>query len=139
MSPVLRRNLEFRVAAQGAPLGPRAEPPIARGSGRGASAFLGLRRRARCLSTTTGEAGGQPCGRSQPVTMKSRYSTFGDFRTAAYIKLYSLHVDVMLRDIFVRGTTENFSRSRVCDIQEAQRQTVERFIPIKRRRRVEWN
>jgi hypothetical protein len=115
MSPVLRRNLEFRVAAQGAPRGPRAEPPIARGSGRGASAFLGLRRRARCLSATTGEAGGQPCGRSQPVTMKSRYSTFGDFRTAAYIKLYSLHVDVMLRDIFVRQRTE---RNRVISHQQ---------------------
>jgi hypothetical protein len=30
MSPFRRRNLEFRVAAQGAPRGPRAEPPIAR-------------------------------------------------------------------------------------------------------------
>ena len=33
---------------KGARRGPRAEPPVARGLGRGALAFLGLRRRARC-------------------------------------------------------------------------------------------
>jgi len=38
--------------------------------------------------------------------MKSRYSAFGDFRAADCVKLYWLHVDVMLRDIFVRQRTE---------------------------------
>src|SRR5271166_5949348 len=40
------------------------------------------------------------------MTIKSRYSAFGNFRTADYIKLYWLDVDVMLRDIFVRPRTE---------------------------------
>jgi hypothetical protein len=47
---------------KGARRGPRAESshPARGGSGRGALAFLGLRRRARWLSTTNGKAGGQP-------------------------------------------------------------------------------
>jgi len=45
---------------KGARRGPRAESSHRAGSGRGALAFLGLRRRARCLSTTNGKAGGQP-------------------------------------------------------------------------------
>jgi hypothetical protein len=40
------------------------------------------------------------------MAIKSRYSASGDFRTADYIKLYWLHVDVMLRDTFVRQRLE---------------------------------
>ena len=46
MSPFLQRNLKFRVAAP-------------TGRVRGALAFLGLRRRTRCLSTTNCKIGGQ--------------------------------------------------------------------------------
>src|SRR5271166_4694294 len=50
------------------------------------------------------------------MTMKSRYSAFGDFRTADCVKLYWLHIDVMLRDIFVRQRTE---RDRLIRHQQA--------------------
>jgi hypothetical protein len=40
------------------------------------------------------------------MAIKSRYSAFGDFRAADCVKLYWLHIDVMLRDIFVRQRTE---------------------------------
>ena len=46
------------------------------------------------------------------MAIKSRYSSFGDFRTADY---YWLDVDVMLRDIFVRQRTE---RSRLISHQQ---------------------
>ena len=45
---------------KGAPRGPGLSLPSRGGRGRGALAFLGLRRRARRLSTTNGKAGGQP-------------------------------------------------------------------------------
>jgi hypothetical protein len=39
------------------------------------------------------------------MAIKSRSSAFGDFRAPDYIELYWLHVDVTLRDIFVRQRT----------------------------------
>jgi len=49
------------------------------------------------------------------MTIKSRHSAFGDFRAADYIKLYWVHVDVTLRDIFVRQRTE---RNRLSSHQQ---------------------
>jgi hypothetical protein len=58
---------------------------------------------------------GNPCDRSKPKAVKSRCSAFGDFRAADYTKLYWLHIDVMLRDIFVRQRTE---RNRLISRQQ---------------------
>ena len=49
------------------------------------------------------------------MAIRSLYSAFGDFSMADYIKLYWLHIDVMLRDIFVRQRTE---RNRLISHQQ---------------------
>jgi len=49
------------------------------------------------------------------MAIRSLYSAFGDFSMTDYIKLYWLHIDVMLRDIFVRQRTE---RNRLISHQQ---------------------
>src|SRR5271167_1329796 len=68
---------------RGARRGPRAEPPIARGSGRGASAFLGLRRRARCLS---GQPVRSPPGGARGVKRKRSSWMGGAVAISHYVK-----------------------------------------------------
>jgi hypothetical protein len=49
----------------------------------------------------TPRGAGNPRGRNQPMATDFQHGQFGDFRTADYIELSWLGIDVLLRDIFV--------------------------------------
>jgi hypothetical protein len=110
-----RRNLEFCAAAptgSARPAAPALSLP-SRGD-QGAAPWLSLGSGVAPVACRP-QTARRRAGSLQPMAIKSRYSTFGDFRTADYIKSYWLHVDVMLRDIFVRQRTE---RNRVISHQQ---------------------
>ncbi len=78
---------------KGAPRGPGLSLPS--GGDEGAAPWLSLGSGVAPVAfrPQTARRAGNPCGRCQPMTIKSRYSAFGDFRMADYIKLWWLAVD----------------------------------------------
>ncbi len=91
---------------KGAPRGPGLSLPSRGDEGAAPWLSLGSGVAPVAFRPQTARRAGNPCGRCQPMAIKSRYSAFGDIRIADYIKVWWLQVDVVLRDIFVRQRTE---------------------------------
>ncbi len=78
---------------KGAPRGPGLSLPSRGDEGAAPWLSLGSGVAPVAFRPQTARRAGNPCGRCQPMTIKSRYSAFGDFRMADYIKLWWLAVD----------------------------------------------